>query len=1129
MSPQPGETRNTPERLCPQCQTGLSQVGNFWICPNHGLIPQTPPEPNAPPRGDLQSVFISYGWEDAESFARRLADDLKANGCGLVFFDRESIRKASNFDVKIEHGIRDTVVFAAVLTPYSVRDDSICRNETVIAHNENKQIVPLRVNNNPKLPIPLLLVRRNWIDFSANYENGLSALVRFLQGDQSGLLPPALGTISGVVPIDFAPEIARFSADFTGREWLRSEVDGWISTGGARAMIILAEPGFGKSAIAAWISQQWPNVVGIHFCTQGNSRTRDPHEFVANLVGQLHGRLPGFGDAVAAREPEKRRKTASDSFRELIVEVLRSPFPVPDHPCLIVVDSLDESLAQADETILDVLIEHAADLPPWLRLIATSRPEEEVLKRVRTLSVLELNCERPDNLADIRAYISARLAAGPPSALTGAAHRIGEQLVTLSAGNFLYAKMALDALSDGAMTEEDLNQLAPGVVRFFFEMFRRRFSDSDLFQRIYAPILRALVAARAPLPFSLLGEVTGEEAETVLRRLRALRSYLRVSGRGETAIYSVFHRSLTDWLADPDAAGGYWCRPLRGHEALAGVGWRLYEAHSLAGNDYFVRYLSDHLAGSEQWERLTQFLTDFTVLNAIYEQHRTHEWMRLWRRLMDRTNPALAYRAALERLKLSGVPGPRLAHAAEQVGGLLRDLGLFTDAVGFSEEAVAAWEMVAGADAASDELAGSLRNLAEAWRLLKEFDKALPCYERALKIWKRLHGEQSAQAATIFHDFAEFYRDQSAYPKAIDYNQRAMKIREALIPLDLAALADCVNDTGVLLWEHGKAKEALAYYERALALFRQAYPSGEHYDIAAVLHNIANLRSESGDEDKHRSLLEHERALEMVLMFRPFYHPQARTVRAGIVSDCLALGLYERAIKFQRESVRCADVLAATGTTGNLEQMAEKVTQRTVLVHLLQSAGMTAEAERLQPEIHRETVALANLAMTAGKESSTPIDGSSLRTLAFQCFRERDYANAERILRYLITRNFETPGTHVHLARILLLQGLDQEAGAEIEAAWQSRSEAPPYTLQRILLLRILLARLFGEPAEERIRELKTELAGNAHAVVWDVDSLLEHVRPRLSDTDNELLAVLVAAINNLEARAGLATDPEAN
>ena len=37
----------------------------------------------------------------------------------------------------------------------------------------------------------------------------------------------------------------------------------------------------GKSAIAAWLSLTRPEVVGVHFCTQQNSRSLNPYEFVA--------------------------------------------------------------------------------------------------------------------------------------------------------------------------------------------------------------------------------------------------------------------------------------------------------------------------------------------------------------------------------------------------------------------------------------------------------------------------------------------------------------------------------------------------------------------------------------------------------------------------------------------------------------------------------------------------------------------------------------------------------------------------------------------------------------------------------------------------------------------------------
>ena len=127
MSEPPREAGGAQGNTCLQCQAKTSQIGKFWVCPEHGVVTLSSPDTASGPTKDPRSVFISYGWEDATTFARRLAQDLKTSG-SVVFFDRESIQKGSNFDVRIEHGIHDAIVFAAVLTPYSVRDDSICRH-----------------------------------------------------------------------------------------------------------------------------------------------------------------------------------------------------------------------------------------------------------------------------------------------------------------------------------------------------------------------------------------------------------------------------------------------------------------------------------------------------------------------------------------------------------------------------------------------------------------------------------------------------------------------------------------------------------------------------------------------------------------------------------------------------------------------------------------------------------------------------------------------------------------------------------------------------------------------------------------------------------------------------------------
>jgi hypothetical protein len=107
----------------------------------------------------------------------------------------------------------------------------------------------------------------------------------------------------------------------------------------------------------------------------------------------------------------------------------------------------------------------------------------------------------------------------------------------------------------------------------------------------------------------------------------------------------------------------------------------------------------------------------------------------------------------------------------------------------------------------------------------------------------------------------------------------------------------------------------------------------------------------------------------------------------------------------------------------------------------------------------------------------------------------------------------------------MLLQDRDEEARSEIEAAWERRDDGPVYTFQRILFLRVLIARLRGEPAQDHVRALRVELGRTREAMEWNVVGLLDHIRPRLADADNELLMTLASAINDPGERDRLSHD----
>lgn len=556
-----------------------------------------------------RQVFISYARADALTFATRLAADLERHG-HRAWLDRNDIEKGGPFEVRIEQGIRAAEVVAAVMTCRSQEETSVCRDEVVFALNEDKRLVPLRLH--PTVKPTLLLARRNWIDFTESYQTGLDALLSYLAGNETELRPPQLATVTGVRPLDFSLELAKFSAGFTGRQWLNPEIDRWLSTTSRRAFVIVADPGVGKSAIAAWLSRTRPEVAGFYFCTQQNSRSLNPHEFVACLVGQLHAAVTGFAEAVETRRPAERRRTAADAFRELIVEPAHT-LPAPAGMRLLVVDALDEAATREGETVLDVLVKQAPDLPAWLRLVMTTRPEEPILRLVRNLNVFELTTTRTENRDDVRSFIDQRLGSAALRQRVGTtAAQVAATVETLAENNFLCARLALDALEDGTLAVADLSRLTPGLTVFYSALFARRFPDVTVYAVEYAALLKTLAAARGPMPLALLRRVCGAEEQVLHRRLLRLRPYLRVFGHGEKR-YALFHKSLQDWLTDPDAAGDYWCPSSSGHAEIAAA------LGAEGRGDYGLRYLPAHLAGSGQWDRLAELLCEGEFLEAKAE------------------------------------------------------------------------------------------------------------------------------------------------------------------------------------------------------------------------------------------------------------------------------------------------------------------------------------------------------------------------------------------------------------------------------------------------------------------------------------------------------------------------------
>jgi hypothetical protein len=141
-------------------------------------------------------LFISYSRADLAT-ATRLADDLARQGYG-IWLDVRSIPHGANWDNEVERGINESDVMLVLLSPSSTASQNVA-DEWSYFIEKHKKILPLMIQ---PCEVPFRLSRRQRVDFTRNYDQGLSELLRALNepsAEDGGLVPPPLPVLPTAV------------------------------------------------------------------------------------------------------------------------------------------------------------------------------------------------------------------------------------------------------------------------------------------------------------------------------------------------------------------------------------------------------------------------------------------------------------------------------------------------------------------------------------------------------------------------------------------------------------------------------------------------------------------------------------------------------------------------------------------------------------------------------------------------------------------------------------------------------------------------------------------------------------------------------------------------------------------
>lgn len=588
-------------------------------------------EPSPPPAGagGGHRIFLSYGRADADALAERLDQDLVRRG-HRVWRDRSALKTGVSWEAQIEDAILSHEVFLCLLTPHAVRrPDGVCLDEISMARYNDRKIVPAMVIQCRQ---PLGIYRLDWVDLQdwqtpAGYERAFGQLLEAVERDAEGTCARIFSLLK---PLDFGIEVSRLTRNFTGREWLFGRLDRWLADPRSRVFLITGDPGTGKSAILATLVHRNPHVASVHFCVSSLADSLDPLRFVRSVAAQFASQMSDYRQALNELDREEFTETDPGSaFRRLIAGPLqREP---PTRSALILVGALDESLRSGERNIAALLRDRMDDLPPWIRIVASSRLQPEILDLFSDHGPEHIQATGEENLGDIDRYLGHRLKQPGLAALL-TAHgvdpaAVAERIKARSEGNVLYVTEVLRGIESGRIDTCDLDRFPVGLVGIYQSFFERLFPAGQGFEELRR-LLGVAAAAREPLDSHHIARFLGESADTVEILLQKVAPFFPCRGR----LYHPYHKSILDWLnAEAGINRTFRLNRAQGHQRIAAALMADYRAGRL--DRMVLSHLPAHLTETRAWDEVTEILTDLRFVAAKCAGGMTFDLVRDYERL----------------------------------------------------------------------------------------------------------------------------------------------------------------------------------------------------------------------------------------------------------------------------------------------------------------------------------------------------------------------------------------------------------------------------------------------------------------------------------------------------------------
>lgn len=198
------------------------------------------------------------------------------------------------------------------------------------------------------------------------------------------------------------------------------------------------------------------------------------------------------------------------------------------------------------------------------------------------------------------------------------------------------------------------------------------------------------------------------------------------------------------------------------------------------------------------------------------------------------------------------------------------------------------------------DIASAKNNLAEVYRILTQFDKALPLYEESIELLEKKCGSNNIAISNVLNNLAALYYDQGYFDKALPRLQRSLKIRKRKFSLNNPLVGNSFNNIGNVHQAIGNIEKAKYFYRIALKIRKDTLDKN-HFDIGTTLNNLAEIYRVFGKFE--HALRLHRRALK-IRQNSQNSNPSCIASSLNNIGELYRLiGNYEKALEYHEASL----------------------------------------------------------------------------------------------------------------------------------------------------------------------------------------------------------------------------------